>query len=88
MTISLPLDVENAYREEAQKRGLPVEMIVAQAVVAAKPRSSHVDDLDEMSPQDWMRRYKEWAEGPAHQNLPVLSDEAMSRESIYEDRGL
>jgi hypothetical protein len=35
-----------------------------------------------------MRRFKEWSERPAHANLPDLPDEAMSRESIYAQRGL
>jgi hypothetical protein len=35
-----------------------------------------------------MRRFKEWSESPAHANLPDLADKAMSRESIYAERGL
>jgi hypothetical protein len=41
-----------------------------------------------MSPEEWLQRFTAWSESAVHANLPDLSDEAMSRESIYEDRGL
>ena len=35
-----------------------------------------------MTPEEGIREFKAWAAG--HSGLPVLSDEAISRESIYE----
>ncbi len=41
-----------------------------------------------LSPEEWLRSFIAWSESAAHANLPDLSDAAMSRESIYADRGL
>jgi len=40
-----------------------------------------------MSADDWMCRFRAWAHNHPT-DTPLLSDEAISRESIYGDRGL
>ncbi len=85
VTLNLPPDIEQLYVAEAQARGLAVEEVIEEALLAAR---QPVRPSEELSPEEWMRRFKEWSESPAHANLPVLSDYAVSRESIYEDRGL
>jgi hypothetical protein len=42
----------------------------------------------DLPPEEWVRQFEAWTRSPAGRNLPVLSDEAISRESIYADRGL
>jgi hypothetical protein len=38
----------------------------------------------ELSPEEWIRQFREWAH--SHRtDTPLLSDEAISRESIYSD---
>jgi hypothetical protein len=37
--------------------------------------------------EEWIAKFNAWADRHADQTV-VLSDEAMSRESIYDDRGL
>jgi hypothetical protein len=40
--------------------------------------------LQKTDPEEWARQFRIWAD--SHDpNIPVLSDEAMSRESIYPD---
>jgi hypothetical protein len=85
VTLNLPPNIEQLYFAEAQARGLAVEEVIKETLVAARQR---VEPSAQLSPEEWMRRFKEWSEIPAHASLPVLSDYAMSRESIYEDRGL
>ena len=85
LTLNLPPNIEQLYLAEAQSRGLALEEVIAQTLVAAR---NPLAVSEQLSPEEWMRRFKEWAESPAHSNLPVLSDSAMSRDSIYEDRGL
>ena len=85
VTLNLPSNIEQLYLAEARERGLAVQDVIEEALVAA--RQPVVMD-EEVSAEEWMRRFREWSESPAHANLPVLSDYAMSRESIYEDRGL
>ena len=84
VTLNLPQQVEQAYLAEAQARGLSLDEIVREVLVAAKPGSG----ASELSPEEWIREYRTWSQSPAHADLPVLSDEAMSRESIYAERGL
>ena len=38
------------------------------------------------TPEEWIKAFREWAESHRH-NTPHLSDEAISRESIYGERG-
>lgn len=38
------------------------------------------------TPAEWAKAFREWAESHPH-NQPYLSDEAISRESIYGERG-
>jgi hypothetical protein len=49
---------------------------------AAPPPASHLQKTD---PEEWRRRFKEFL-ASRDPNTPVLSDEAMSRETIYPDR--
>ena len=39
------------------------------------------------TPQEWIRAFSEWVESHRDLNLSLLSDEAISRESIYGERG-
>lgn len=82
VTLDLPPDVEQAYLAEAQARGLPLEAVVREVLLASHtPLSS-----GEMSPEEWVREFKTWTR--SHSDLPVLSDDAIGRESIYRGRGL
>ena len=81
VTLDLPPHVERAYLAEAQARGLPLEALMREVLLAQQPYSAA-----EMPPEEWVREFKAWTR--SHSDLPVLSDEAISRESIYNDRGL
>jgi hypothetical protein len=39
------------------------------------------------TPQEWVAAFQEWVESHRELNLPTLSDEAISRESIYGEQG-
>ena len=39
------------------------------------------------SPEEWMRKFRAWANSHPT-TTPLLSDEAISRESIYRERGV
>ena len=39
-------------------------------------------------PEEWVQEFGAWAKGHEHDNLPLLSDEAISREFSYRERGL
>ncbi|MEL6441052.1 MAG: hypothetical protein AAFQ80_17580 [Cyanobacteria bacterium J06621_8] len=44
------------------------------------------EDTKKISVQERLAAFDDWIESHRGQNLPSLSDEAISRESIYEDR--
>jgi hypothetical protein len=82
VTLNLPPQVEQVYLAEAQARGLPVEEVMQEALVTA--RRSSVVEMEQLSPEEWMRAFKAWAHSHDRENLPVLSDEAVSRDSMYD----
>jgi hypothetical protein len=84
VTLDLPPQVEQAYLAEAHARGLPLDALVREVLVAARPAVSAA----KLSPEEWVRQFDAWVQSHAGDDLPLLSDEAISRESIYGDRGL
>ncbi len=84
VTLDLPPDVEQAYLAEASARGVPVEVLVREVLLAHEPPLVAA----EMTPEEWVREFKAWTRSHSADNLPMLSDEAISRDSIYGDRGL
>lgn len=82
VVLNLPPEKEAVFKAQAEARGLSLEQwILDVADQHVQPVSTH---LQTTNPQEWARQFRAWAEGH-DPNLPVLSDEAMSRESIYPD---
>jgi hypothetical protein len=90
VTIELPPEIEAGLLEQAQAEGLDVNHFVQNLVRNRIATSTMITPSgpDELSPEEWVRELNAWSQSHAHDNLPVLSDEAISREWIYEDRGL
>lgn len=84
VTVNLPRDVEQAYLAVAAARGVPVEVIVREVLLAQEPPPVAA----EMTPEEWVREFKTWTRSHSADSLPVLTDEAISRDSNYCDRGL
>jgi hypothetical protein len=84
VTLDLPPQVEQAYLAAAQARGLPLADVVREVLMAAQPSVADT----ELSPEEWVRQFKAWTRSHAADNLPLLSDDDISRESIYSERGL
>ena len=85
MTITLDLSPEKeaAFQAQARLRGLSLEQWILQvAEHFVQPVS--VAHLQKTDPQEWARHLDAWLDSH-NPNTPVLSDEAMSRESIYPD---
>jgi hypothetical protein len=84
VTIELSPEREAALQAKAQARGVTVQQLMLDLVDQLAPPAS-IAHLQKSNPQEWFRQFRAWAD--SHDpNLPVLSDEAMSRESIYPDR--
>lgn len=84
LTIEIPDEKAAALKAHAEAHGLTVERWLEQiAEQHAQPVS--ITHLQKSNPEEWARHFDAWVNG--HDlNTPVLSDEAMSRESIYPDR--
>ena len=86
MTISLhlPPGVERSLLTEATAKGLPLEVLVGEVLLA------HQREIEsaELSPEEWVREFKAWTRSHLKEDLPILSDTAISRDVIYGQRGL
>ncbi len=84
VTLNLPPNVEEAFLAEARAGGASPDELVRDVLLARESSSRAV----ELSPEEWVREFKAWTRSHAKDNLPLLSDEAMSRDFIYGERGL
>ena len=81
ITIQLPPEKEAAFKARAEARGLSLEdWILDLAEKQVAPAS--IAHLQKTDPKEWARQFDAWVNSH-RSDLPVLSDEAMSRESIY-----
>jgi hypothetical protein len=90
VTIELPLEIETSLLAQAEALGLDVtaylQNLLREQITARTGAATTSRPADEL-PEEWVHRFTAWSEGPAHANLPDLPDDALSRESIYADRG-
>jgi hypothetical protein len=86
LTLDLPKDLEASLASQAQAHGMTLEawlqrIVAEHAHANAQPRSLQ----DELTPEEWVRQFHAWTQSH-DRTTPLLSDEAISRESIYQDR--
>jgi len=80
MTITLELapELETRFVAEARAKGIPVGEVVKAYLLRQRVPSS---DTAQMSPEEWDKAWDELLDDLP--DIPTLSDEAISRESIY-----
>jgi hypothetical protein len=83
VTLNLPPDKEAAFQAQAQARGLSLEQWMLE-IADQQVQPVSIAHLQKTNPQEWARQFDAWADSHSP-DIPVLSDEAMSRESIYPD---
>lgn len=59
-----------------------LDALIERLVETEKPRF-----YETATPEEWSIAFRQWVDSHRTLNLPTLSDEAISRESIYGDRG-
>jgi hypothetical protein len=77
--LNLPPEKENLLKAQAQAHGLTVEQWFLQLAEQSAPW-----DMKHESPDSWEEEFEEWLDGIPE--TPPLSDEAISRASLYPDR--
>jgi len=82
--IEIPEDRAAGFQKQAKARGLSVERWLLELAEQNVPTDSIVH-LQKANPEEWARQFDSWVDSHKR-GTPVLSDEAMSRESIYPDR--
>jgi hypothetical protein len=84
VTIELSDEKAAALKAQAEAQGLTVERWLEQ-IADQHARPASIAHLQKTNPKEWARQFDAWVD--SHDpNTPVLSDEAMSRASIYPDR--
>jgi hypothetical protein len=86
MNVTIELSEEKAasLKAQADAQGLTIERWLEQ-IAEQHVQPVSIAHLQKTNPKEWARQFDAWVN--SHDpNTPVLSDEAMSRESIYPDR--
>jgi hypothetical protein len=84
LTLELPPEVETRLRDAAAREGVEVDVFTRNLIQQHLPSAPSTDSLwRELSPEEWVRQTREFAESHAH--WPDLPPEAYERASFYED---
>jgi hypothetical protein len=84
VTLNLPPEREEALRRRAEACGVTVEQLLDRYIEQLAPSKS-IAHLQTENPAEWIRQVRAWTESH-DRTTPLLSDEDISRESIYPDR--
>ena len=86
MTVTLELSPEReaALTTWAKARGMSLEQWLIELTEQAAPPTS-IAHLQKADPKEWARQFHAWA-ASHDRTTPLLSDEAINRDSIYPDR--
>jgi hypothetical protein len=84
VTIELTPEVEERIIAEAKARGVSVENYILN-VLEKEATNGEASFALNATPAEWKKAFLEWAHAERPVS-PALSDEAISRESIYRER--
>jgi hypothetical protein len=86
MTVTLDLkpEIEEHIKAEANARGLSIEDYILN-VLERDTANGEANFATMATFEEWKRVFLEWVRAPRPEH-PPLSDEALSRESIYRER--
>ena len=84
MTVTVPVvltaEEEAALAAQAKAQGVSVDSLLRKAVLQVLAAAPLIQS-PEPSVELWVKDFQEWLDGATE--IPSLSDEALSRESIY-----
>lgn len=87
MTIILELkpEIEARVIALAVAQGVSVEEYI-QSFLESLASLDEEPSYDSLTPEQWAKEFEEWLDGHDYVIAPPLTDEAVSRESIYRER--
>jgi len=81
--LEIQSDIAEQIATQAKARGVSIDEYLR---LLLEEQAAKAESQVPLSPQEKARLWREWA--ASHDpNTPLLSDEAISRETIYEERG-
>jgi len=88
LTIEVSGELEAALKAQADQQGLSADRVARQVLAAALTPGIGLAESDSSaagaSGEEKARAFVQWAR--SHRDTPLLSDEAVSRASMYPDR--
>ena len=92
VTIELKPETEKRLAEKAKQNGLPIETFIevfiednlAEAETSTKEKEQSFSKT--ATKEEWLAKFHKWIDSHKDRGEPYLSDEALRRENIYEDR--
>lgn len=83
MTLTLTPELEQRVRQEAARHGQDADAYALSLLQTALPADY---DYHAATPAERAQAYLDWANShPVNPSAPLLSDEALRRENMYED---
>jgi hypothetical protein len=89
LTMEVPAGILDTLRLNAERKGIPFEeyMLGVLEKEAELIGTQGGELWRNLTKEEWLKAFREWAD--SHDtDTPILSDEALRRENMYEDRGL
>ncbi|MBI3945083.1 MAG: hypothetical protein HY321_04135 [Armatimonadetes bacterium] len=87
LTIDLDSDLDQRLRAEAMRRGLSRDDLARRLIEGGLPPgpAAALPPRKPLTPEEWSREFEALGKS-VDPSVPLLSDEAVSRESFYEER--
>lgn len=88
MKLELTPEIEQRITEEAERHGQRPSDYAVALLRSALPATFEAKErpfYETASPEEWARKFREWAESHSYVTAPPLSDEALRRENMFED---
>lgn len=81
--LELPPEVEAGARAEAQARGVPLDVVLREALAArfALTITQAEASPKKLSAEEWERSFEEWAD--SFPSVPPIPAETLRRENLY-----
>lgn len=92
VTIELKPETEKRLAKEADKKGLPIETFIEvfiednleETEVSKQKKKKSFSET--ATTDEWLSEFHKWLNSRKDRGAPYLSDEALRRENMYEDR--